>query len=553
MAFLIFAARAAFFRNTSGATDDGPAVQRTGTLVWNPLMSQDMRGKTARILPFLDALFCVFLGAYVFLGVTRVPFHGDESTLIRMSVDYVNIFQGLDLQSIIYNPDPGFRPVEQSLRIQTGTIDPLVIALAWSAAGIPRGDINGFWVWYPSGAANEWSFNVEAGNMPGTRLLTIARIPSALFLALSIFVVFAVAFRLSRSRPAAWIAAFLYASTPSILVNGRRAMMEGGMLLFTSLVVLCALHILQAMREENPRWRGIHLGWIGLGLAGGLAFACKHTSLLVIAPVYIGIFILIWFTGREMESRRKAALHFRLISGLIGSGVLILSVFYIFTPVWWFYKFHWLILLCLSVLAFLAGNPNPGRWIRLFGMIPVVLLLVITLAFPQAWSGVFQPLQISVEARSIALRDGEEMAGRPLASVKTRIRVMAEQLLLAKAQYSEAYSWDGLAEKEAQIRIYEDARLNGRGGGPAWGVVMFLLLAGGLWGAFLRRREWEMMILFLWLVFPTVIILVTNPLVWQRYYLILIPPWSVLAGFAAVPLTSPEFWKRIRRFFRKPA
>jgi hypothetical protein len=519
----------------------------------NHRMSHDTRGKNARILPYLDALFCVFLGAYVFLGVTRVPFHGDESTLIRMSVDYVNIFQGLDLQSIIYNPDPGFRSVEQSLRIQTGTIDPLVIALAWSAAGIPRSEINGFWIWYPPGAANEWTFNVEAGNMPGTRLLHIARIPSALFLALSILAVFAAAFRLSHSRPAAWIAAFLYASTPSILVNGRRAMMEGGMLLFTSLVVLCALYLVRAMRRENPNWRGINLGWIGLGLAGGLAFACKHTSILVIAPVYIGIFILIWFTGRELESRPKAALHFRLVSGLLGSGALVLSVFYIFTPIWWFYRYHWLILLCLSTLAFLAGNANPGRWIKLFGIIPVVFLLVITLAFPQAWSGVFQPLQIIVEARSNALRDGEEMAGRPLARVKTRIRVMAEQLLFAKAQYSEAYSWDGLAEKEAQIRIYEDARLDGRGGGPAWGVVMFLLIAGGFGGAFLRRREWEMMILFLWLVIPTVIILVTNPLIWQRYYLILIAPWSVLAGFAAVPLSSSEFRKRVRTLFTKPA
>jgi hypothetical protein len=514
-------------------------------------MDRDLQGKNRRIFPCLDALLCVLLGAYVFLGVTRVPFHGDESTLIRMSMDYVHIFRDLDVQEIIYNPEPGFQSVEQSLRIQTGTIDPLVIALAWTLAGIPRSDINGFWIWYPAGAANEWVFNVEAGNMPGTLLLYVARIPSALFLALSIIVIFAVAFRLSRSRPVAWIAAFLYATTPSILVNGRRAMMEGGMLLFTALVVFCALDVIKAMNAENPRGRGLTLGWLGLGLTGGLAFASKHTSILVIAPVYAGIFILLWFTGRGWEPRQRAALHFRLLSGLIGSGLLCLSIFYIFTPVWWFFEFHWLILLCLSTLGFLAGNAAPGRQIWIFGLVPVAMLLVITLMFPKAWSGVVQPLQISLQARSDALRDREEEAGRPLARVKTRFRVMAEQLLFAKAQFSEAYSWDGMAEKEAQIRIYEDARLDGRSGGPVWGAVMFLLIAGGSWVAFLRRREWEICILLLWLVVPAAIILMTNPLIWQRYYLILIPPWSVLAGFAAVLLTSPEFWRPIRMGFAK--
>jgi hypothetical protein len=40
---------------------------------------------TRRIHPrILDAIFLAGLCVYVFLGLPRVPFHGDESTLIRL-------------------------------------------------------------------------------------------------------------------------------------------------------------------------------------------------------------------------------------------------------------------------------------------------------------------------------------------------------------------------------------------------------------------------------------------------------------------------------------
>jgi hypothetical protein len=52
----------------------------------------------------------------------------------------------------------------------------------------------------------------------------------------------------------------------------------------------------------------------------------------------------------------------------------------------------------------------------------------------------------------------------------------------------------------------------------------------------------------MWLVVPAVILLMTNPLAWQRYYIILIAPWSVLAGFAVVPLTSSGIHGSIRKF-----
>jgi 4-amino-4-deoxy-L-arabinose transferase-like glycosyltransferase len=502
------------------------------------------------IFRLLDGIFLALLGAYVFLGMTRVPFHGDESTLIRLSMDFAYIFQDRAIQKVIYHPATGYWSAEQYQRELTGSIDPLTIGMAWSAAGMDRGDLNGFWLWSPPGVNDEWAFNMQIGNMPGTPLLDISRIPSTLFTAISIVIVFVIALGLSRSRPAAWIAAFLYATTPSILVNGRRAMQEGGLLLFTSLVVLGTLYILRLIREEKLRWRRIILGYGLLGLASGLALASKHTSALVIAPAFFVIFILLWFAGRELEPREKTAVHFRLLFGLLGSGLLGLSVFYVLMPVWWLYRFHWIILLCLSAVCFTIGLPKPGWRIWITRTISIAGLLLITVFAPQTWNGIYQPIGIMLQIRA-DIMFAQQSLGRDMPTVESRIGEMADQLLFAKTQYYESHFWDGLEEEQTQIRVYEGSRLDGCGGGTVWGIVVLVLVVGGLWATLFRRCGWETLLLMLWLAVPAAILLITNPLPFQRYYIVLIAPWSVLAGFAAVPLTSSDFPGSIRRFFQR--
>ena len=77
---------------------------------------------------------------------------------------------------------------------------------------------------------------------------------------------------------------------------------------------------------------------------------------------------------------------------------------------------------------------------------------------------------------------------------------------------------------------------------------MLVLVVGGLWVTLVRRRGWETLFLMLWLAVPAAILLIVNSLPWQRYYIMLIAPWSVLAGFAAVPITSSDFLGSVRKF-----
>jgi hypothetical protein len=492
---------------------------------------------------FLDGIFLAGLGAYVFLGLVRVPFHGDESTLIRLSMDYAYIFQDRKIQKVIYRPKPDSWSEERYQRVLTGAVDPLAIGLARSAAGMDRGDLNGFWRWYPNGV-DEGVFNVAAGNMPSADLLNAARFPSTLFTALSVIAVFAVAFGLSRSRPAAWVAAFLYATAPAVLVNGRRAMQEGAMLLFTSLVVLCGMMAAREIRAKVPRRKRTALWYALLGASCGCALASKHAAALIILSVFPALAFLLPSAGGELPPQEKSRLRLGLLSGWLGSGLLGLSIFYALMPVWWGYPLHWLLLLSLSIFCFLILLAPPGWVGRILRAVPVAAAIGITMIAPRAWVGIYEPIRIIAEARAELTRIHNTL-GLDLPDFGSRIGEMAGQLLSAHTQYYESLAWDTLEEEQAQIRVYESAHLDGRGGGPVWGMIILALVLGGSGVLLFRRRGWESFFLLLWLLIPAAVLLAVNTLAWQRYYLVLIAPESVLAGFAAVPIASPGLKKSI--------
>ncbi len=511
-----------------------------------------MNKQTARnfLFPVLDGIFLMILGGYVLFGMTWVPFHGDESTLIRLSLDFVYIFQDHDIQKVVYRPLDGNWSEEQYQRVLTGAIDPLTIGLAWNIAGWKRGEVNGFWRWYPPGMRDEWTYNAGLGNLPGRRLLEIARWPSSAFTALSIVVVFAVALGLSRSRPSAWLAAFLYATAPSVLVNGRRALQEGAMLLFTALVILCALFVIRELRERAPRWYRLAGAHVLLGLASGFALAGKHTAALVVVPAYLAVLILTASAGVKGSPEEKRIARIRTGFQWLGSGLLGLSVFYILMPVWWCYPLHWLLLLCLAAVCFLFGLPLGGWRGWILRAVPIAALAGISASVPRVWVGTYQPILLIAEEREELTRVHETL-GMELPTVSSRIGEMADQLLFAKTQYYESLLWDGLEEEQSQIRIYEESHLDGRGGRTVWGIGVLALAFVGLWTALSRRRGGEAVLLLLWFIVPAVILLIINALAWQRYYLILIAPWSVLAGFAAMPPASPEAPGRVRNFLAR--
>jgi 4-amino-4-deoxy-L-arabinose transferase-like glycosyltransferase len=251
--------------------------------------------------------YLVGLAIYVLAGTRAVPFHGDESTLIHASRDYFDQFVAGDLPRVMNRS--GDDPADQRLRLLDGRVQKYLGALAYHLAGGSAEGINGPWHW---GAG--WKANVDRGNLPRPKLLMAQRWAMALLLALSIPVAYAVGAQLG-AEAGGLLMATLLASSPNLLVNGRRAMMEAPLLLFTLVTVLAALRF--AIRPSH--------GWTALlGLGAGATVASKHSGVFAVALLFSALGLL------SLARRDSLALVRVVLAGLVG-----VAVFLALNPAWW--------------------------------------------------------------------------------------------------------------------------------------------------------------------------------------------------------------------------
>lgn len=263
---------------------------------------------------FLALLWLLSLGVYILAGVAIVPFHGDEATLIYMGRDFYYQFVQGDLELVAYS-DPPISPTEQHLRLLNGTISKYLYGLAAYSLGYAIEDLNEQWDW---GA--DWNYNAQNGHIPPQALLLRARLISALFLAGSCALVFGIGARLGGYKVAYWASAF-YAFHPNLLLNGRRAMMEGAFLFFMLLALMAALHA-----ARHRAWRAYAL----LGVACGLAMAAKHTAAFGIAGVFLALILAnVWH--HRAYPRRWARIAAQLALAVVIAGLS----FYALNPSWW--------------------------------------------------------------------------------------------------------------------------------------------------------------------------------------------------------------------------
>lgn len=258
---------------------------------------------------WLDALFLLLLVGYILAGTARVPFHGDESTTIWMSRDYGYLFLDGELDRVRYR-EPPVNATEQHMRLITGALTKYLMGIFWHLDGYTTDQINEQWDW---GA--DWHYNQTNGHAPDDRLLMLGRWPSALMLAAGVVVLFAVG-RLLDGRGVAYIASLYYALNPALLLNGRRAMFEGGLVLFSLLTVLVAIWLLRRRSGAAA---------LALGVCGGLAVAAKHPAGFTLAAVLGAGMLFAWRAGDL----------WRLAPRLVTAAVLALLVFVALHPQWW--------------------------------------------------------------------------------------------------------------------------------------------------------------------------------------------------------------------------
>ncbi len=266
----------------------------------------------------LDALWLLAIAAYILAGIALVPLHGDESTLIYMGRDfYYQVVQG-DSSLVMYSDDPDSvidsGATQQQLRLMNGTLPKYLYGAIAYLSGYEIDAINQQWVW---GAG--WDWNHANGHVPPPDLLYRARLVSALLTAAGAWALFGIGYSL-RGRGTAYLASGYYALNPAILLNGRRAMMEGGLLAFGLLAVLAGLWLMQ----YRHWWL-----YVLFGVLSGLAVASKHTAVIYVIAVFLaaGGYLLL----NPTKNRRPA----RALTGFIAAGLLSLLVFYALNPAWW--------------------------------------------------------------------------------------------------------------------------------------------------------------------------------------------------------------------------
>ncbi len=412
-----------------------------------------------------DATFLLALMIYVLAGTALTPAHGDEFMQMAMARDFFLLPSGDWRQLAVAPPvEPDTLPY---LRLINGTINKNLIGVAWALDGRSASDLPGIFAW-----EKPLDWNRQQGNVPSDDAIQLARWPSALLTALGVIPMFLIGWQL-RLRSLAYPAALLYALHPVILLNGRRAMMEGSLMLTTLLCLywltglIIAEHSATAsgfMRRLSPAVRyGV------LGLLIGLAVAAKQTGIVVAGAVVIAALIAAWMRDQSWRSL-----------------------------VW-------------------------------VGLTAVIGLVVVFILNPAYWNHPVGALRATLTARVQLLNS--QVTGSPLAYTNPlqRAQAVITEPFLTPPQFYEAPNWAGLLNE--QITAYQRSSVDGWDWGPIIGGVLTFLAGIGLLALIYDalHRDLVAWAILIW-TGATVLESLAIPLAWQRYYLPLTLVAIVLAA-----------------------
>jgi 4-amino-4-deoxy-L-arabinose transferase-like glycosyltransferase len=431
----------------------------------------------------IDSLFVGLLILYALAGVLIAPVHGDEATTMYVARDWYTIFVNHDLSNILYRTDLTNQTLidAQEYRLRMGASARYAIGFLTNMTGMSASDLTDPWFW---GA--DYNDNVAHGHIAKPPVLFVARLASAFLLVIGIAGVFQIGLRLGGQRYGrilGAIAAFIYTMTPTVLLNGRRAMYEGSTTLFIVLMILAGLEIVRHARLNDPR--GQLKRWLLFGLIAGVAVAGKTSMLLVAAPIGAFAAAIDWWQNR------KFLVHMILYNA--AGAVVALVAFLALNPAWWSQP------LKMPAIVARLNLDTTGAQVGYYG----------------GWAG---------------------LADRVLALATEPFQ---------NAQYFEASAewqqWIG-----AQIRLYQRSGLYGIAWG-GFGIILYPLMLLGMAALAIYavvRRDGQKLFILASLFGVMAAVFVATPLPWQRYYLPLVALWTLTIAFGLV-YTVQFVWQQI--------
>ena len=430
----------------------------------------------------VDVIWLALLSLYIMGGAAIVPFHGDESSKIYIGRDYYYLFLQGDRAKLSHQAKRSASAGDYRANLASGSISNMIYGWLASSSGYAITDLNDDWHW-----GLNYKSNLESNRLPDARLLRSARLASAAQLAAAAALCYVFA-RMTINRPTALLASLLFAIHPSLLLNGRRAMQEGSLLLGVMLTL-----VMVAWLIRHRRWWQYAL----LGACAGLAIAAKHSSAFTVAIVFLALVALSVY---ESLGNRDAR-NMRWLAGILTAGLMVsiitLLVFYLLNPGWW--------------------------------------------DAPLASAGEVLSERSELLQRQAGVYGGYQSLGQ---GAKGFFRFV----LQAEAQYFEDQQWADYPEISAQIQIYENSGWAGAliGDHALAGIVMSLLVVAGI---FLLLRDDDISLqdralLLIWGGGGAAAVFALTPLPWARYYLPVLPFALMMAAYALTSMAQ-ELRKRL--------
>ena len=491
---------------------------------------QDLRPMSHRV--WMDIILLLFIISYILSGTALAPFHGDESTYIWMSKDYDTIVKQRNIRSILFDPEEDLNVTEQRLRLSIGSILGLSIGFARDITNSPF-EMKNKWNW-----GKVWDENVKQGSLPSSQLLALSRNCSALMGAMGMVFFFLVVRQLYPSRLAAWAATLLLATHGDVLLNVRRAMQEGPKFLFLLITLYIGSHILKALKNGSTS-RSLY---VLLGIASGFTLAAKQDAAAVLVAIYLAL-ALIPLTKGTVRSILVNILF------LGASTILAIATFLVLMPIFWGWWESVLALSGLVLLLFQIPFWNVSKLAKPLALAGCLLMIVMTIISPSQWRRLASPFTGMIEVRDTLVKAqvGNRIRfNRPyLNTGKSRVTFLLTTMSSSNVMYMEEESFN-IDPINEQIATYENSHIRGRVESHLLDIFIILLFIVGWWGMLKRFSAEDIMAVSLFLV-TAIILLVSIPLPWQRYFLIMQIPYSLIAGMGAEQLL--EWGKQFIRQF----
>jgi len=177
------------------------------------------------------------------------------------------------------------------------------------------------------------------------------------------------------------------------------------------------------------------------------------------------------------------------------------------------------------------------------------LMIGMTIVSPLQGFSIFAPISKMMQVREAIVKGQVNYRidnDLPyLDTVENKTKFLLKTVLTSSVMYMEVETFD-IEPVNEQIAVYETSYVKGRINSPILDVLIVILFIVGAWVLF-RRFDMESLLIFSLLLITAIFLFVAIPLPWQRYYLIMQIPYSLIAGAGA-----GEIWAWGTKFIGQP-